>query len=108
MDLTHLKDLIPRAANKFKLQGEMNATLVITRANSILKDVFSTHICRSIRVKKFNTGVLWCSVDNAAVAQEVQHKSTTIMQALNESLGLRTVTSIRTYQEAPEPEEYYE
>jgi hypothetical protein len=105
--LTPLKDLIPKSANKFKLQGEMNAMLVITRANAVLKETFSSHICRAVHVKRFTSGVLWCAVENAAVAQEVQLKSSIIINALNDSLGLLTVKSIRSYQVAPEPEEIF-
>lgn len=106
-EFVHLKDLIPKVANKFQLQGELKASLVLSRSETVLGEVFSDHLRQLIQPKKFNDGVLWCTVRNSAVAQELQQKSHLVLQRLNESLGLAAVRQIRSYQSVPEPEEYH-
>ena len=106
-DFVHLKDLIPKVASKFQIQGELKASLVLTRAEILIAEMFSTHLSQLIHPKKFLEGVLWCTVRNAAVAQELQERSHLLQQKLNESLGLSAVKQIRSYQSTPEPEEYH-
>lgn len=106
-DFVHLKDLIPRAASKLHLQGELKASLVLARAEKMIAELFSGQLSQLIHPKKFADGVLWCTVRNAVVAQELQQKSHILRQKLNESFGLEAVKQVRSYQEVPEPEEYH-
>jgi hypothetical protein len=105
MTISHLRDLIPKAANKLKLHGEMKAAFVIKRATTALKEIFSEQLFHQIRIKKFKDGVLWVGVTHSIVAQEIQMKSSTIMEKVNESIGHEAVKQVRSYQESPDPEE---
>lgn len=106
-EFIHLRDLIPKAAGKLQLQGELKASLVLTRAENLLRELFSGQLSQLIHPKKFIDGVLWCTVRNSTVAQELQQKSHMLRQKLNESLGMEAVKQIRSYQSTPEPEEYH-
>ncbi|MDP2691115.1 MAG: DciA family protein [bacterium] len=107
MSFFSLKDLVPKAAGKFQLQGELLAALVINRASALIKEVFDEDVEREIRVKKFTNGVLWCSVSNASVAQSMMMKAFLMRNRLNESLGEELVKNIRTFQEDSLPEEIH-
>lgn len=100
MSFTHLKDLIPKAASKYQLHGELKAALVVNRASELIKEIFSEELCRHIRVKYVKNDVLWLSVSNSSVAQEVQMKSYELQRKLNESLGREMVKGIRSFQES--------
>lgn len=102
-----LKDLVPKAANKFHLQGELKSSMVINRTSSLLKEVFSEEVERHIRVKRFKDGVLWLAVNNATVNQEVMLKSMMIKNTLNKSFGEEIVQKVRSFQEVQDPEEFY-
>lgn len=107
MSFSHLKDLVPKAANKLQLHGEMQSALVINRATAVLREIFSEQLCAQMTVKKFKDGVLWCTVTHSIVAQELQMKSATILEQLNESLGKHAVKQLRSYQESADPQEEY-
>lgn len=106
-EFVHLKDLIPKAASKLHLQGELKASLVLARTEKLIAELFSGQLSQLIHPKKFTDGILWCTVRNSAVAQELQQKSHLLRRQLNESLGLDAVKQIRSYQDVPEPEEYH-
>ncbi|MGE3340632.1 MAG: DUF721 domain-containing protein [Candidatus Altimarinota bacterium] len=107
MSFSHLKDLIPKAANKLHLHGEMNAALVLNRAGTALREVFAEQISRQIQLKKFQEGILWCVVSHPVIAQELQMKSPVIREKINDAFGQVVVKQIRSFQEAAEPEEAF-
>lgn len=100
MTFYSLKDLLPKAANKLHLQGELQAAWVINRASALLKEVFPEEVEREIRVKKFSKGILWMSVSSSAIASEMQHRSHILKTRLNENLGKDLVKTVRSFQEA--------
>jgi hypothetical protein len=108
MSLTPLKDLVLKAANKFQLNGELNAALVINRANSVLKELFPEQLFQKIQVKRFKDDILWCTVTHPIVAQELQMKSSQLKEKINESFGRNVVKQIRSYLETGEPEEEHD
>ncbi len=95
-----LKDLLEKTAAKHLLQGGMQASMVISKAQNLMKEAFPAAVFSAIHFEKFQKGILWCSVDNAAVAQELQLKSHTILQKLNEELKSPLVKSIRSHHHA--------
>lgn len=98
MPFFSLKDLLPKAASKLNLAQDLKAALIKNRAGAVIKDVFAEEIAGYIRVKRFYQGMLWLSVSNAAVAQEVQLKSHILIGKINTSLGEEAVKKIRSYQ----------
>lgn len=106
MSFVQLKDLLPKAASKYQLQGELKAAMVVNRASTIIKDIFSEGVSSHIRVKRFKEGVLWIAVSNSSVAQEVHFKSFVLQKELNESLRERLVIKIRSFQENFHTNEY--
>lgn len=100
MSFTPLKDLLPKAANKFQLAGEMKAAWVLNRASALIKKIFPEEAASEIRAKRFHDGVLWLTVTNSVVAQEVQMKSLDLRDKLNADLGESLVKSLRSIQEA--------
>lgn len=100
MSFSDLKDLVPKAASKYHLQGELQAALVINRASSLIKEIFPEVIYRKIRVRKCKEKVLWVAVSNSAIAQELHMKSFQLKKDLNDSLGAELVTKIRSFQES--------
>lgn len=107
MAFFELKDLIPKSAGRFQLQGELKAAMVINRASATIKELFPEEVNRFIRVKKFKDGVLWIAVTNAAVAQSVYLKSHHIKLSLNDSFGEQLITNVRSIQETPPKEEWF-
>ena len=99
MSFVSLKDLIPKAASKYQLSGELKASLVINRASALVKEIFSEEASRSIRIKYLKKNVLWVAVNNSAVAQELQMKSHTMVKSLNESFQEELVWGVRSFQE---------
>ena len=106
MSFSHLKDLVPKSAGKFHLQGELYASFIIHRSSSILKEFLSEEVLQLIQVKKFTNGVLWLAVTHPIASYEIQQKSYLILKKLNIDLEEgRKVRQIRSFQEAQEPEE---
>jgi len=107
MSLTPLKDLVQRSANKFHLNGELNAALVINRANTAFQEIITQELLQKIQVKRFKDDILWCTVTHPIVAQELQMKSSLLIEKINESFQKKVVKQIRSYLETGEPEEVY-
>jgi len=107
MVFSHLKDLVPKAANKLQLHGEMNAALVLNRASAAISEVFSQQLSQQIQVKKFKNGILWCVVRHPIVAQELQMKSSLLREKINDSFGQEILKQIRSFQETADPEEAF-
>jgi hypothetical protein len=107
MTFFELKDLIPKSAGRFQLQGELKASMVVNRASAFIKDIFPEEVSCYIRIKKFKDGVLWIAVMNSAVAQSVHMRSFQMKKELNISFGEELVKNIRNIQETPATEEYH-
>ncbi len=106
MGFFELKDLIPKSAGRFQLQGELKASMVINRASTIIKDFFPEEVSCYIRIKRFKDGVLWIAVTNASVAQSVHMRSFQLKKELNEAFGEDLVKNIRNMQETQSEEDY--
>ncbi len=98
--VTDLQKLIEKAAAKHLMQGDMQASMVISKAQNLMREAFPPGVFSAIHFEKFQKGILWCSVDNAMVAQELQLKSHTILQKLNIELKSPLVKSIRSHHHA--------
>lgn len=105
MSFSSLKDLMPKAASKLQLQGEMKSAVIVNRASKLIKDLLPEEVHQGIRVQRFTDGVLWLAVKSASVAQEVLLKSFTLKNRINSDFDQEMVQSIRTFQETPDPEE---
>lgn len=107
MSFFELKDLIPKSAGRFQLQGELKAAMVINRASALVKELYPEEINRFIRVKKLSDKVLWIAVTNSSVSYSLQMKSFQLQKMINQSFGDLIIKNIRIIQEVAAPEEDY-
>lgn len=104
MSFSPLKDLIPKAANKFHLHDEIRAAWVMNRASALIKEIFPEEVGQKIRAKRFKDGILWLSVSHSIIAHEVQLKSLELKEQLNRAFQEPIIKNIRTFQQSEQEE----
>lgn len=103
---TRLSDLMPSAASKHNLSGGLKASMVVSRAGVLLKQLFPRpEVHSQMKVRSFSNGQLKVAVQSSAAAQAFQSKSHELKDLMNASMDSDVVKEIRCYQDSKEPEE---
>lgn len=104
-----LSDLIPSSATKLHLTGELKASMIISRAGTILKSLFPRpELHAHMKAKTFQHGTLKISVSNASIADTLHSHTHDLKKLLNVSMGEEVVKQIKSYQDTQDPEEDFE
>jgi len=85
---TQLKDLLPKAVNKYGLNREVRAAMVRDKARKAVVRIFGAENY-SVRPMFFKNGILHIEVDDAAFSQEVFMKKEEIINFIDEDLALK-------------------
>ena len=96
MTFIQLKQLLPRAANKWTMQRSISASMICTRYRQYAPEAIHKQILQFSRPRYFKDGVLVVWAQDSVWAQEIFLKKEALKSLINKSLEGNILVDIRT------------
>jgi predicted nucleic acid-binding Zn ribbon protein len=93
---TPLSKIIPRAAAQLGIKREIEAALICEKYRKLAPRLVHTNALKHTFPKFYRNKTLTIAVENPAWAQQVMNCKSALLQAINESLGKKSVEMLKT------------
>jgi len=90
-----LKDLIPQALKRNKINSQVEATLILEEFNKIAETVWGQKIHDEIKALYVKNKILTLAALSSTVATEIRLNKNNIINSLNEKFDRETVKEIK-------------
>lgn len=89
-----IRDLLPKAINKFGLKGQAQAALVVETAKKVVLEVWGETLSLKIKPKIFKNNTLYLEVLGSGFASDVNLERQKLISLVNKKIGQNLVKKI--------------